>query len=93
MDAQLRSDREEQRFWAARMRAIQTMTQAEIAAPLRAMGDQIAIQRGTYRRLQLATWHARSAFHQAEQVQEQADCECQSAFVALQLLEASERAL
>lgn len=93
MAARLHIDREEQRFRAARMKAIQTMTQEEIAVPLLQLEDQIATQRETVKRLQLAAWRARSAFHQAEQLLEQADRECQSAFVALQLLEASERTL
>lgn len=45
------------------------------------------------RRLQRAAWRARYAFEQAEQGLEEASRECQSAFVALRLLEASERAL
>lgn len=93
MAARLRSDCEEQRYRVARMRAIQAMTQGEIAVPFRQLEDQIATQHETCRRLQLAAFCARSAFHHAEQLLEQADHQFQSASVTLQLLEAFERTL
>lgn len=93
MAARLRRDREEQRFQATRMRVIESLTQADIAAPLRALEDQIGIQRMKCKRLQRAAWHAGYAFDQAGRGLEEADRECQSAFAALHLLEAFERAL
>ena len=93
MAARLYRDREEQRFQATRMRAIESLTEADVAAPLRALEDQIGIQRMKCRRLQQAACRARHDFEQAEQGLEEASRECQSAFAALHLLEASERTL
>ena len=67
MAARLHRVREEQHSQATRVKAIESLTQADVAAPLRALEDQIGIQRMKCRRLQQAAWRARHALDQAEQ--------------------------